>query len=624
MPAEVLALWAALLAAAPGAEVPGLELHPPVLVLGGGERVRVVVRTSGGVPRLSASAGTLGPARQVGPGVFEATLEPPLEAHPQLALVTALVPGGVAFAWLPLVGRGVAIARTAPHADVTVKIRDRFFGPARADAEGIARVPVEVPPGERYARHRGKLLDLRVPPLHRAQVLADRTVLRADREETVTVYAFAATPEGAPWGGAPLALSVSAGRLGPTREIAPGALAAEWTLPAGAAGEVGVEARLPDVPPAREEVVRAPGPPAHVALRLGAPRVVAGDPPVGLEVEISDEGGNRVDGEVALRTSFGALSAPVRTAAGFLRASLRVPERLEGRASALVEAALGGTVDRNAVILTPAAAATLSVEVERPELRADGEAASDVSVSLADRFGNGVDEPLPSVETGRGRVGPLVREGPGRYRTRYQPGWSSRGGEDAVIARAGGLEARAPVRLLAPPPVLAATLRGGALHAFGGFTAPYLAAAVEAWPLRLGGRYGFAVGVARAASARDETIATGGTPRTVSASSSRWPVEATALVRLHLGPRLTFESGAGAGAVLVHSAVELGGVRAADEWGFAPSLHATAGAALALPIRRLRVRLDARLAWQDDPGMRSFRGGLRTLALALGLTHDAL
>jgi hypothetical protein len=625
MAAEALALCAALVAAAAdGLPSPSVEIRPPVLVLGTGATARVVVRSGGGAPRLATSAGTLRAAVEIEPGVFEAVLDPPLEAHPQLALVAAFASGGVGYAWLPLVGRGVAIAHTEPLAKVSVRIRDRVFGPAVAGADGVASVPVEVPPGERFAYDRGRALDLHVPPLHQAHVFLDRAEVRADRAEAVTVYAFAATPRGAPWAGAPLALSVTAGSLGPPREIGPGALAVEWTLPPGPAGAAEVEARLPDLPSARGAVTRSPGPPARVSVRLGAAQAAAGDPPVEVLVEVSDAVGNRVEGEVALKASFGELSPPVRGAPGLVRSTLRVPERLEGRTEASVEATLGDASERRRVALVPAAAATLEVKVEPAELPADGRAASKVRISLTDRFGNGVDVPAVALESGRGGVAPVSHDGAGRYSGQYAPGWIPGGGEDAVVARAGDLVARVPVHLLDAPRLLTGTMRGGVLHALGGFTAPYLAAAVEAWPLRLGGRWGASLGVGWVASSREEQLQLGAAPHAVETSSALWPIEATALARRPLGARLTGEAGAGLQAVRIRSAVELDGARTTEEWGWALGLHAQAGVALALPSWRARLRLDALLAWQDDPGMRSFRGSLATLALAVGMSHDAL
>lgn len=625
MAAEALALCAALVAAAgDGLAPPSVEIRPAALALGAGDTARVVVRSPSGVPRLVTSAGTLRAPVEIGAGVFEAVLDPPLEAHPQLALVAAIAPGGVGYAWLPLVGRGVAIARTEPNAKISVRIRNRVFGPALADGSGIADVPVEVPPGERYAYDRGKALDLRVPPLHQVHVVLDRAELRADRSESVTVYAFAATPHGASWAGAPLELSVTDGHLGPKRAIGPGALAVEWTLPAGAAGPAQVEARLPGVPAARGEVNRVAGPPARVAVRLGAARAAAGDPPVEVTVEIADAAGNRVDGEVSLHASFGALSAPVRHERGVVRSTLRVPERLEGRTGAAVEATLGGASDRRELALTPAAAAAIEVKVEPAVLPADGRAASEVRASLTDRFGNGIDDPAIAVQSGRGRVASVSRDGAGRYRGRYAPGWIPGGGEDAVEARAGDLVARAPVHLLDPPRVLSGTVRAGILHGFGGFTAPYLGGAVEAWPLRFEGRWGASLGAGWAGSSRERQAQVGAAARAIETSSALLPIEATVLARRQLGARLTGVAGAGIQGVRIHSAVALDGERTADEWGWALGVHARAGAALEMPSWRARLRVDALLAWQGDPGMRSFRGALGTFGIAVGVSHDAL
>lgn len=624
MLAEAPALCAALLAATSAGVAPAVELRPTTLVLGTGESVRVRVRSEA-APRLVTSAGEVRPLRQVEPGVFEAVLDPPAETYPQLALVAAIGAAGVGYAWLPLVGRGVAVAKTTPGASVTVSIRDRVFGPAQADGRGVAHIPVVVPPGVRYAYQRGKPLDLKVPPLRRAHVVVDLgDGLRADRAEVVTVYAFAATPEGAPLAGAPLALSVTAGELGPAREIGAGAVAAQWTLPPGAAGTVAVEARLPDVPPARDEVVRAAGVPARLALALAAERAAAGDPPIEVSVRIADAAGNAVDGPVSLRASSGTISAFERAAPGLVRARLRPPERLEGVREAVVEAALGELTERRALLLAPAAPSSLRVEILQPELVADGDTSSEVRIAVSDRFGNGVDAPAPTLEAARGRLAPPSREAPGAYRTQYAPRRQRDGGEDAVVVRAGGLVAREPVRLLAPARYLAATARAGALHAFGGFTGPLVSAAVEAWPLRLGGAYGLSVGIGLAASSREDRVDAGATPHAVGTSSVLWPLEVTALSRRRLGERLTATTGAGGRLVGIRATAALDGRRLAEEWGWALGVHGQAGVALELPRWHARVGADLVLAWQQDPGMRSVRGDLGTLAVTLGFTHDAL
>lgn len=456
MLAEAAALVAALAAASPAAGPPTLDLRPRVLKLGRGESARVVVRAAS-PPRLVTSAGTLGPLRETAPGIYEAELRPPAATYPQLALVAAIGEDGVAFSCLPLVGRGVAIARTDPHARISVRIRDREFGPVVADGNGEAHVPVEVPPGERFAWHRDRRLDLGVPPAARLHVALGAESAPAQPESEVQVYAFAATEHGAPWAGAPLELAADAGTLGAPREVAPGAFVASWRLPPGAAGLATVEARAGDAGAARAALRRVAELPAAIAPRHEAPRTVASPP-----------------------------AAP------------QEPRR-----------------------------------------------------------------------------------------------W------------------------------LTATLRAGALHAIGGYTAPYARGAVEAWPRALGGRYGVALGLARAAARRDERPLVGDARGAFEGASTLWPLEVTALARRALAPRLTAVAGAGIGIVGIRSDVALDGVRS-REWGTAPGVHATAGVARELPALRGRVSLDALLGWQDDPGMRTLRGSMGTLAIAVGVSHDAL
>ncbi|HET8538328.1 MAG TPA: hypothetical protein VFL83_00520 [Anaeromyxobacter sp.] len=623
MAGEALALCALLLAS-PGASPLSVEVRPPFLTLGYAQRAHVVVRSAAGAPRVEVSAGTLGPLAQAAPGVWEADLDPPLEGHPQLAIVVAVADDALAFAALPLVGQGVAVATTEPNARISVRIRDREFGPVQADASGTALVPVEVPPGERHAWQRGRALDLRVPPLRQVHVVLGRGEVRADREETVRVFAVAARPDGAPWAGEPPALSAAAGALGATKELVPGAWAATWTLPPGAAGDVAVQARLPDVPLASAALRRAPGPAARVALRLARDRAVAGGEPVEAVAEVTDAAGNRVDGEVRLAARFGTISSAGRGGPGIVTARWQVPERLEGRSEATVEATLGDAVDRRTIALAPGAPTRIAVAVEPPEVVADGEASTEVRVAVSDRFGNGVAGEVPALDAGRGRLAPLEEQGPGRWRTRYTARWAPRGGADTVVARAGTVEETARVLLLDPPRRLAATARAGVLHASGGFTAPTLGAALELWPLRLAGAYGLAGGIAFARTSRDEAAAVGGGTHALASAVELWPVTLTGLARRTLARRITGTVGAGAGIVAVHSTVSLDGGAAADEWGRALAVHATAGAALEMPAWHARVRLDAVLAWQDDAGMRSFRGSLTTLSVTVGVSHDAL
>jgi hypothetical protein len=264
------------------------------------------------------------------------------------------------------------------------------------------------------------------------------------------------------------------------------------------------------------------------------------------------------------------------------------------------------------------------VAIEPAEVVADGVATAEVRVAVTDRFGNVTDGPAPAVDAAHGRVGTLEPDAPGGYRTRYTAGRARQGGADAVVARVGGLERSASIRLLEPPRRLAATVRAGLVHALDGFTAPSLAGAVELWPVRLGGAWGVAAGLGFARSDRRESARVGAGTHALASSSELWPATVTVLGRRPLVGRVSAVGGLGAGVVAVRSAVSLDGAAAPAEWGRALSLHATAGAAYEIPAWHARVRLEAALAWQDDPGMRSFRGSLTTLGVSLGVSHDAL
>jgi hypothetical protein len=610
--------------APPTAHVPAIEVSPPALQLGTGRTARILVRTAGEWPAIATSAGTIEALREEGPGRFSASLVPPKESHPQIALVSVLAGGGAAFAPVPLAGRGVAVVRTEPLARIRVRIRDRSFGPVAADGAGVALVPVEVPPGEPFAYHRERPLDLRLPPVRRVQVVLAEARAPAERDASVAVFAVAATPDGAAWSGAPISLSAAAGAFDPVREVAPGLYASTWRLPAGAAGNVDVVLRAgEDAGESRATLERLAGAPARVVLRVARDRAIAGDAPVEISAELFDAAGNPVAGDVHLQATAGDLAPVERPAPGTVRTTWRPPDRLAG-AEAVLSATAGSVSDRRAIALAPAAAATVAVALDPTDLAADGVGAAEVRVEVRDRFGNPVDGAPPSLATRAGKLSAPVRAGPGAWRARYGARWAPRGGEDAIDARTGDAVATAALRLRAPPRQAGLTLRAGVLHALGGFAAGYIGAGAETWPLRLGGRLGLETSFARAVSRRSAQLVPGAPDARVDAATELWPVELTFLARHRLDPSLTALGGLGGGIVAVRSALAVPGASLVEEWGAAATAHAAAGIALEVPSLHARVRLDARAGLQADPGLRSLRGAAGIFVLAFGVTHDAL
>ncbi|AKQ66307.1 hypothetical protein A176_003219 [Myxococcus hansupus] len=164
-----LAMPMASTAATPEARV---SWKPERIVLGRDAQVAIEVQVPSGAGSLhaAASSGTFVSDRVEGGSVRTFQWRPPPVRYPQVAVLLFWMDGAspgappwVTVARLPLLGQTELDVVTAAGANVDVEVAERRFGPVRANAQGKARVPVEVPPGVR-----------------RARVLATRDTLRTD------------------------------------------------------------------------------------------------------------------------------------------------------------------------------------------------------------------------------------------------------------------------------------------------------------------------------------------------------------------------------------------------------------------------------------------------------------
>ncbi|MBF5040834.1 hypothetical protein FGE12_00400 [Aggregicoccus sp. 17bor-14] len=158
-PLVLLAL--ALLPAAAAAQALQVKASPQSPLLGRDAQVTIRVAREGAGPlqlEAAASAGTLSAPGDAGPAGVRFTYTPPSVRHP--LWVTLLfwerpapgqAPVPTAFR-LALLGRTTLDIATEPDAQVVVQVQRARFGPVRANAQGQARVAVEVPPGVRSAR----------------------------------------------------------------------------------------------------------------------------------------------------------------------------------------------------------------------------------------------------------------------------------------------------------------------------------------------------------------------------------------------------------------------------------------------------------------------------------------
>lgn len=619
--APCLALAAPAAAAPPPLEV---VVAPDHLTLGVDVEARVEIRGPEDLEEvsLSASAGELHGLERLAPGRFAAAYRPPARRLPQVALVAALGRSkgelAVGCASLPLWGQGDAVIRTRPGAEVSVTIGTMRFGPIVADAKGVGVVPVVVPPGVREAFQGSRAIDLGVPPAPRIHLALERPSVRADRTESLRIFAFAAAANGGAERSAPR-LAVDRGALEPLPPPGPGVAAAVWTLPPGAAGEVLARAELNGGSPSRaERPLRVePGPPARIALRTESTSHTAGEADLAVEIEVVDAAGNPVREPPQLRASAGAATAPVRTPEGAFAARVALPSRLSSaRELTLVADAGGGLSARVAVALAPARPFTLRLDPARAELVADGRAALPLKLRVEDRFGNAIEAKGLSL---------VARATAGEVRARWAEGiveyLAARGlapGSAAVEVAGEGLAARADVDLYPAVRSLRLAPAAGVATDARSFGAPWLGAqAAWRFPMRRGA---IAAGaeVSWLRRARSEEI--GGAR--VDGAQELLSGDLAVGWLIPMSPRWQLSVQAGAGATQVASAVRLGSQptvreRAAVANGFA-GIWVGPRVGPGGPFAEVR-------AWLfGAPPLTSVRGGLFAVSWAIGWSYEAI
>lgn len=616
---------AAILAAPAAAAAAGLSLRaePDRLMLGRDARATIELEGfPGAPPSVTANVGRIEGLRSAGGGRFVAEYAPPAERHPQVAIVAASA--GDAWAWtaIPLVGRGLAIARSAPHARIRVTIGGASFGPVTADASGAARVPVVVPPGARFAYHREKPLELNVPPVLHVHVALGRPEAPADAAHDLPLRAFVVAPSGAARAGAPLRVEVSEGRVEGLAEIAPGSWAGTWRLAPGRAGVARASAALADEPElaASVQLPRPAGPLARLAVQTAGGRVAA-DGTVPLRVVATDAAGNAVETAPKLHATLGELSELAPVAPGTWEARLAVPPRIGAIRRLELVARAGAIEGRTELEVAAGPPVELEVSTESASLVADGGAVARVHVLLRDRFGNPADAPVPDVvATRRARIA-AEPGGPGVWVVRYRPARAREDAADVLTIRAAGLEGAARLEIVAPERRLGLAPKLGFAASSGGLRAPYAALEAAYRPDVLHDRLSVAIELGRFVHERTDTAPVGEPALAIRGRAQYVPLLGTARWRAPLGERHALWAGAGGGLAHVSSEVAPEGGPTAVEAGVVPVIHA--GAGWGRRHRHGEPFLEARLAWHGDPRLEAFRGSLTVFLVAIGFRYDA-
>ncbi|HYD42020.1 MAG TPA: hypothetical protein VEB43_14415 [Anaeromyxobacter sp.] len=436
-----------------------IAADPPRLVLGrdGGAELRIAAPPELAELSVTASAGRVEGIRRLPAGGFTARYVPPQERHPQVAILAAVGRIGDASldGWLavPLSGQGDARVRATPGTDVSLRIGDRSFGPARVGPDGLAIVPVVVPPGVREGHQGFTAVDLRVPETRLVHAALDRTAVAADRAEVVRFYAYVIAPHGAPRGG-------EAPRVEPTRGTValrarePGAFEGTWTLLPGPAGEERLTVRLEGFPASRLglAVTAVAGPPAAVAVTFDRPAFVAGrGDDVVVTARAVDAAGNPTTGTVVLTADAGTLSQE-EVGPGAVRGVLHLAPRLEGRSQVVVRGRVPPGAAGGEAALPLQAGAPVRAEVTPRVAFAHGDGSSEgvLTFALWDEHGNPA-AGAPRVVTEPGARAARVAPGEGgRWEIRVRAAAVDDLTKTRVQAESGGARGEAELWLVPP------------------------------------------------------------------------------------------------------------------------------------------------------------------------------
>jgi len=461
--------------------------EPRELVLGrdGGADLRIGAPEDVEEVSLSASAGRVEDVRKLAAGSFAARFVPPASRVPQVVIVAAVArtPRGMADGWIAIPCSGQANARVhaAPGAEIALTIGDRRFGPRAAGPDGVAVIPIVVPPGVREAHHGFKPIDLGVPETPLLHAVLDRATVLADRTERVRVLAWVVAPHGAARRGDAPAFEPTRGTVSVV-ERQPGEIDAVWTLPPGHAGEERMVVRLPGASASRT-VLRldaVTGPPAVIAMSFDRPGAVAGaEEGVALTARALDAGGNPVRAALAVDAEGVELSDVREPEAGVLLARLRAPAALHGRKEAVVRAsaAEAGITGTRTLPLLPGAPARARLGGIWGAIRSGHEAV--LALRIADAGGNPV-PPVPTVTTDQGKVVAVQADGPGAWRVRWVAPAVQAPARARLSAEAGGARASLEPVVLPPRPVASFDASGGAAFDLRGPSAgPQVAVALD-------------------------------------------------------------------------------------------------------------------------------------------------
>ncbi len=636
MRVECAALALALLTsvAAHGAEV-AIKVVPTKLQLGTDPKAQILISGPEDLSELAVTVnhGTIAGLEQAAPGHFTAEYFAPGQTVPRVAIIAVVgtskskrVHGWVT---LQLWGSAEAVLQTVPNANVSVRIGDRTYGPIRADANGMGRILVVVPPGVQSGFYGTKVLDLGLPQVALSHLVLEHAELQADRGQTLVARFYSVTEDGKPRTGVALRARVTKGTIADFKEEAAGVYSARWKV----SPEIPSDAELsvwPRTDPSLITIARLrllAGPASRVTLTAVPDLLVPGGTrEITLTAKVTDARGHPTGPAPTFTATLGTLGRLESLQVGVWTAKLLAPKGFGGATSMAVRAEVpNASAAQNLTIrLQAGVAQMIRVEPERLSLVSDGAQSAALHAQLLDADGNPVEGSLDArvaigeltVGSGDSSVG--VQTTGTHYQ--YRPQRSMRGGATEVVVTFQGLSARVPVELRPAPSRVTFGPKVGFLSNLGNANA--LAAALE-----LGFWFSEHVGVGFEGGyvfvPRDSEVTSGPLAGTrVFVRAHGVPMLATIGWRGKLGSMLPFHATASGGLVAISSTVKLKDQPAVRELSIVPSAQLTASVGYRLSGWAPFVELGVR--WVGDARGNNLTGSLFSVGASVGCRFDLL
>jgi hypothetical protein len=262
------------------------------------------------------------------------------------------------------------------------------------------------------------------------------------------------------------------------------------------------------------------------------------------------------------------------------------------------------------VDLEPGPVERLALTAPAGELPADGVSEATLALEAVDRFGNRVDG-TPQAWAELGQAG-AERDGSG-WRVRYRAPRLEGPGMDWVHYQLEPASGEIGLALAPRTAELDLSLWLGMAVRPGNGLGPEVGVAAVYWPRGLRGKAGFGLEATWSSLSRSDQVTSAGTTVTLESHADFVALEAVALLRYGLGPRLLGWAELGAGGALASTKLTQPSLPALGAASWVPLVHG----ALALGLRSGPF-LEARAIWQGDARAEALQGSLMTFTLSAG------